>query len=77
MSIELDPPELGFKRESRNLANLDRRRTLTGCLRNIGPFNHEVCQILRLRNPGQEPLVFKVRLENTVRYPIKHRPRLT
>ncbi|GLI76975.1 phosphatidylinositol-binding protein scs2 [Penicillium ochrochloron] len=39
MSIELDPPELGFKR----------------------PFNHEVCQILRLRNSGEEPLVFKVK----------------
>ncbi|KAF3401645.1 hypothetical protein F1880_010088 [Penicillium rolfsii] len=37
MSIELDPPELGFKR----------------------PFDHEVCQMLRLRNSGQDPLVFK------------------
>ncbi|OOQ83378.1 MSP domain protein [Penicillium brasilianum] len=39
MSIELDPPELGFKR----------------------PFNQEVCQILHLHNPTQEPLVFKVK----------------
>ncbi|KAJ5355422.1 Vesicle-associated membrane protein-associated protein A [Penicillium cataractarum] len=39
MSIELDPPELGFKR----------------------PFNQEVCQILHLRNPTQEPMVFKVK----------------
>ncbi|KAJ5176318.1 Vesicle-associated membrane protein-associated protein A [Penicillium canariense] len=39
MSIEVDPPELGFKR----------------------PFNQEVCQILHLHNPGQEPVVFKVK----------------
>ncbi|KAJ5569937.1 Vesicle-associated membrane protein-associated protein A [Penicillium hispanicum] len=39
MSIEIDPPELGFKR----------------------PFNQEVCQILHLRNPNQEAVVFKVK----------------
>jgi hypothetical protein len=61
MSIELDPPELGFKRECPELGNLVRRKTLTGFLRWTGPFNQEVCQILHLRNPTQEPLVFKVR----------------
>ncbi|KAL9585158.1 MAG: hypothetical protein Q9212_001683 [Teloschistes hypoglaucus] len=39
MSVELDPPELGFRR----------------------PFTHEVTQLLRLRNPGTEPIAFKVK----------------
>ncbi|CAI7615725.1 unnamed protein product [Penicillium manginii] len=39
MSVEIDPPELGFKR----------------------PFNQEVCQVLRLRNAGQDSVVFKVK----------------
>ncbi|KAJ5665742.1 Vesicle-associated membrane protein-associated protein A [Penicillium maclennaniae] len=45
MSVEVDPPELGFKR----------------------PFNQEICQVLHLRNPGQEAVVFKVRLHSRLR----------
>lgn len=31
-----------------------------------GPFNHEVCQVLRLSNPNQEAVVFKVRPLNVL-----------
>jgi hypothetical protein len=57
MSVELDPVELGFKRtppqsrtENKNDANS-----------NIGPFDHEVSQVLRLRNPNSDPVAFKVK----------------
>ncbi|KAL8763781.1 MAG: hypothetical protein Q9184_000483 [Pyrenodesmia sp. 2 TL-2023] len=39
MSVDLDPPELGFRR----------------------PFSHEVTQSLRLSNPGNETIAFKVK----------------
>lgn len=58
MSISIDPLELSFQRESsRHALNPCRTRLITS----TGPFNHEVCQVLHLGNPNQEPLVFKVR----------------
>lgn len=56
MSVELEPPELGFKRTS--------FRIVTGvedqCLVQTGPFQHEVNQVLRLKNPHSDPVAFKV-----------------
>ncbi|KAI4105345.1 MAG: hypothetical protein L6R37_002795 [Teloschistes peruensis] len=49
MSVELDPPELGFRR----------------------PFTHEVTQLLRLRNPGTEPIAFKVKTTAPKQYCVR------
>ncbi len=57
MSVELDPPELGFKRitpQSHAHNNVDANN-------NAGPFDHEVSQVLRLRNPNSDPVAFKVK----------------
>ena len=59
MSVELVPAELGFKRKvlrthtSRPVA--DRYRYA------VGPFVHEVSQTLRLHNPTNDPIAFKVK----------------
>lgn len=49
MSVELDPPELGFKR----------------------PFQHEVSQTLRLRNPHSDPVAFKVKTTAPKQYCVR------
>ncbi|KAL8633036.1 hypothetical protein Q9189_001290 [Teloschistes chrysophthalmus] len=49
MSVELDPPELGFRR----------------------PFTQEVTQLLRLRNPGSEPIAFKVKTTAPKQYCVR------
>ncbi len=54
MSVSLDPPELGFRRTYCTL------RIRISRLRSLGPFTHEVTQLLRLRNPSNDPIAFKV-----------------
>ncbi|KAL8704092.1 MAG: hypothetical protein Q9201_002753 [Fulgogasparrea decipioides] len=49
MSVELDPPELGFRR----------------------PFTHEVTQLLRLRNPSNDPIAFKVKTTAPKQYCVR------
>ncbi|PSN64052.1 VAMP-associated protein [Corynespora cassiicola Philippines] len=49
MSVELDPPELGFKR----------------------PFQHEVSQVLRLKNPHSDPVAFKVKTTAPKQYCVR------
>ncbi|KAF2431812.1 vesicle-associated membrane protein-associated protein A [Tothia fuscella] len=49
MSVELDPPELHFKR----------------------PFDKEVSQILRLTNPHNEPVAFKVKTTAPKQYCVR------
>ncbi|KAF2279676.1 MSP domain-containing protein [Westerdykella ornata] len=49
MSVELEPPELGFKR----------------------PFQQEVSQILRLRNPHSDPVAFKVKTTAPKQYCVR------
>ncbi|TID13630.1 MSP domain-containing protein [Venturia nashicola] len=49
MSVELDPPELAFKR----------------------PFNREVSQVLRLRNPHSDPVGFKVKTTAPKQYCVR------
>ena len=57
MSVELTPQELGFRREScGGTESLGKR--LHDCL---GPFNREVTETLKLANPNNEPIAFKVR----------------
>lgn len=57
MSVELDPVELGFKREISPYhvpSHVDAND-------NKGPFSHEVSQVLRLHNPNSDPVAFKVK----------------
>ncbi|CAK3866480.1 Vesicle-associated membrane -associated [Lecanosticta acicola] len=49
MSVDLSPPELGFKR----------------------PFTHEVSQVLRLRNPNNAPVAFKVKTTAPKQYCVR------
>ncbi|KAL8928341.1 MAG: hypothetical protein Q9172_000933 [Xanthocarpia lactea] len=49
MSVELDPPELGFRR----------------------PFTHEVTQSLRLQNPTNDPIAFKVKTTAPKQYCVR------
>ncbi|KAH7125406.1 PapD-like protein [Dendryphion nanum] len=49
MSVELDPPELGFKR----------------------PFQQEVSQVLRLKNPHSDPVAFKVKTTAPKQYCVR------
>ncbi|MCJ1336761.1 phosphatidylinositol-binding protein scs2 [Bachmanniomyces sp. S44760] len=49
MSVDLDPPELGFRR----------------------PFTHEVTQVLRLRNPHNDPVAFKVKTTAPKQYCVR------
>ncbi|KAI4245042.1 MAG: hypothetical protein L6R40_002641 [Gallowayella cf. fulva] len=49
MSVELDPPELGFRR----------------------PFTHEVTQSLRLQNPSNDPIAFKVKTTAPKQYCVR------
>ncbi|CAF9913399.1 MAG: hypothetical protein GOMPHAMPRED_007890 [Gomphillus americanus] len=49
MSVELDPPELGFRR----------------------PFLHEVTQILKLTNPNNDPVAFKVKTTAPKQYCVR------
>ncbi|MCJ1232199.1 phosphatidylinositol-binding protein scs2 [Varicellaria rhodocarpa] len=49
MSVELDPPELGFRR----------------------PFTQEVTQVLRLRNPNNDPVAFKVKTTAPKQYCVR------
>ncbi|KAI9657495.1 MAG: phosphatidylinositol-binding protein scs2 [Trizodia sp. TS-e1964] len=49
MSVEIDPPELGFRR----------------------PFQHEVSQVLRLRNPNNDPIAFKVKTTAPKQYCVR------
>ena len=57
MSVQLDPQELGYRRMCR----------LHGVLLSVpdklasGPFTNEVTQLLRLGNPSNDPIAFKVR----------------
>lgn len=64
MSVDIEPQELAFKREFRapNKSDVREQRELISSLLVLytGPFNQEVCQLLRLRNSNEEPLVFKV-----------------
>jgi len=57
MSVELDPAELGFKRKRHYSILSNKHSRLTSV---SGPFNHEVSEVLRLKNPNSEPLAFKV-----------------
>lgn len=54
MSVELNPEELGFKSRSTVVGN---GRELT----TLGPFNHEVTQVLKITNTNSGPVAFKVR----------------
>ncbi|KAI4162548.1 MAG: hypothetical protein LQ342_003779 [Letrouitia transgressa] len=49
MSVELDPPELGFRR----------------------PFTNEVTQLLRLHNPSNDPIAFKVKTTAPKQYCVR------
>ncbi|KAI4259834.1 MAG: hypothetical protein L6R42_004368 [Xanthoria sp. 1 TBL-2021] len=49
MSVELDPPELGFRR----------------------PFTYEVTQSLRLQNPTNDPIAFKVKTTAPKQYCVR------
>ncbi|MCJ1443713.1 MAG: phosphatidylinositol-binding protein scs2 [Stictis urceolatum] len=49
MSVEIDPPELGFRR----------------------PFTQEVTQILRLKNPHDAPVAFKVKTTAPKQYCVR------
>ncbi|CAF9931961.1 MAG: phosphatidylinositol-binding protein scs2 [Heterodermia speciosa] len=49
MSIQLDPPELGFRR----------------------PFTREVTQLLRLGNPSNDPMAFKVKTTAPKQYCVR------
>lgn len=55
MSVELDPVELGFKRK-----HSSQLLVKTLLLRVTGPFQQEVSQTLRLKNPHSDPVAFKV-----------------
>lgn len=56
MSVQLDPPELGFRRMFRAVE----RRIVESDDLALGPFTHEVTQLLRLGNPSNDPIAFKV-----------------
>lgn len=56
MSVTLDPPELGFRRTSSSYTS----QTIWLMETITGPFTHEVTQMLRLRNPSNDPIAFKV-----------------
>jgi hypothetical protein len=58
MSLELDPPELGFRRVSPMSTRINFVSMLI--VSDPGPFTHEVSQILVLRNPNSDPVAFKV-----------------
>jgi hypothetical protein len=61
MSLELDPTELGFKREclfTKGVSGVKGRLLIAAI---TGPFTVEVSQTLRLRNTNQDPVSFKVR----------------
>lgn len=60
MSVELNPPELGFKRTSQCLRVCLRECQHTDSS-HLGPFTHEVSQTLRLHNPNSDPIAFKVK----------------
>ncbi len=55
MSVQLDPPELGFRSMCPKQIVLRSVR-----LTESGPFTHEVTQLLRLSNPNGDPIAFKV-----------------
>lgn len=56
MSVELDPPELGFKRQFvRNNCTSQKEAKVR-----IGPFQQEVTQTLKLKNNHSDPVAFKV-----------------
>jgi hypothetical protein len=57
MSVELDPVELGFKRTPPQ----SHAQSNSNANSNTGPFDHEVSQVLRLRNPNSDPVAFKVK----------------
>lgn len=65
MSIEIEPAELGFKRQYHTAPCEDTdqgyRTRITDPFGTIGPFTQEVCQLLHVRNDSEEPVVFKVR----------------
>jgi len=63
MSVELNPSELGF--QSRRLPPIYGIPDLGADFSVLGPFTHEVQQMLRLRNPTTDPVAFKVRLRST------------
>ena len=68
MSVELDPAELGFKRNvtrDHELADVDANES-------AGPFNHEVSQVLRLHNPNSDPVAFKVKTTAPKQYDLSH-----
>jgi hypothetical protein len=60
MSVELDPPELAFKRLCQPCLASGEPCILTL----TGPFNREVSQVLRLHNPHNDPVGFKVCLQS-------------
>jgi hypothetical protein len=64
MSVELSPTELGFKRMSYQLPQAKQPACHSPAdisPREPGPFTHEVSQILRLSNPTDQAIAFKVK----------------
>lgn len=56
MSLELDPPELGFARKL-----IQRPLLIRVFPDQSGPCDREVVNYLKLSNPHREPIAFKVR----------------
>ena len=59
MSVEIDPQELAFQRMCHQDAMEIEWSDRTDL--NLGPFNAEVTQILKIKNPSKLPVAFKVR----------------
>ncbi|KAI4154633.1 MAG: hypothetical protein L6R39_001370 [Caloplaca ligustica] len=67
MSVELDPPELGFRR--RYSMKQDLSTALVDIA--IGPFKQEVSQSLRLSNPSSDTIAFKVKTTAPKQYCVR------
>lgn len=61
MSVELSPTELGFKRMFYQLPQAKQPACHSPADISPGPFTHEVSQILRLSNPTNQAIAFKVK----------------
>ncbi|KAL6714918.1 phosphatidylinositol-binding protein scs2 [Lecanora helva] len=67
MSVTLDPPELGFRRKSYQYSIYCYGAEIW--LK--GPFTNEVTQLLRLRNPSNDPIAFKVKTTAPKQYCVR------
>lgn len=62
MSVELSPTELGFKRMPHRPPQAKQPACHSPAdISYPGPFTHEVSQILRLSNPTNQAIAFKVK----------------